>query len=196
MPDAGENPLLNVMSNESTQPSFSFDNLTPTLFVDFDGTLHRGTGLLDADGSLSLDTGNPIFEFAPLLASLLGPYPKVEIVVTSSWIYKMSLEQIVSYLPQELAWRVVGSTRGYKARFGYMQNGSAKTYIIRSYVFDYKLKHWLAIDDSVYGAYHLSSDFLPLESHLVLLDSKQGIGAPEAQQRIVDWLAETNKPSD
>lgn len=184
------------MSNESRQPSFSFDNLTPTLFVDFDGTLHRGSGLMDADGGLSLDTGIPLFEFAPLLASLLEPYPRVEIVLTSSWMYKLSLEQMVSYLPEPLARRVVGSTHGYKARFGYLQDGSARTYIIRSYVFNHKLKHWLAIDDSVYGAYHLSSDFLPLDPHLVLLDSKQGIGSPEAQQRILEWLAEVHRPGD
>ncbi|HDR9140976.1 HAD domain-containing protein [Burkholderia vietnamiensis] len=184
------------MSNESRSPAISFDNQTPTLFVDFDGTLHRGKGLLESDGGLSLDTGNPLFEFAPLLAGLLEPYPRVEIVLTSSWIYKLSLEQMVSYLPEQLARRVVGSTRGYKVRFGYLQDGSARTYVIRSYVFDHKLKHWLAIDDSVYGAYHLSSDFLRLEPHLVLLDSKQGIGAPEVQQRILEWLAEVHGPDD
>ncbi|ONC56028.1 HAD domain-containing protein [Burkholderia pseudomallei] len=184
------------MSNGSRQPPFSFDNQTPTLFVDFDGTLHRGSGLLDENGRLSLDTGNPPFEFAPLLASLLEPYPNVEIVLTSAWMQKLSLERMVSHLPQQLARRVVGSTRGYKARFGYMQDGSGKTYIIRSYVLDHKLKHWLAIDDSVYGAYHLTSDLLPLERHLVLLDSEQGIGAPEAQQRIVEWLAEAHRASN
>jgi len=180
------------MTNEYRQPSLSFNNLTPTLFVDFDGTLRRGSGLLDAAGGLSLDTGNPPFEFAPLLAGMLEPYPLVEIVLASSWMYKLSLEQMVSYLPEQLARRVVGSTLGYKARFAYLQDGSARTYIIRSYVFDHKLKNWLAIDDSVYGAYHLSSDFLPLEPHLVLLDGKQGIGAAEPQQRILAWLAEVH----
>lgn len=184
------------MSHEPKQPSFSFDNLTPTLFVDFDGTLHRGSGLLDTDGGLSLNTGNPPFEFAPLLAGLLEPYPWVEIVLTSAWMYKLSLKQLVSYLPEQLARRVVGSTRGYKARFGYMQDGSAKTYIIRSYVFDHKLKHWLAIDDSIHGAHHLSSDFLQLEPHLVLLDAKQGIGAPKVQQRILEWLIEVHRQGE
>lgn len=107
----------NGMTNEYRQPSLSFNNLTPTLFVDFDGTLHRGSGLLDAAGGLSLDAGNPPFEFAPLLAGMLEPYPLVEIVLTSLWMYKLSLEQMVSYLPEQLARRVVGSTLGYKARF-------------------------------------------------------------------------------
>ncbi|MCO1372489.1 hypothetical protein L0Z42_18490 [Burkholderia multivorans] len=167
----------------------AFDNLTPTLFVDFDGTLHRGRGLIDeVTGQVSLDTGNPVFEFAPLLANLLEPYPAVEIVLTTSWLYTLPFEQVLSRLPPPLATRVVGSTRGYKARFGYLHDGSARTYIIRSYVFDKHLKNWLALDDSVYGAHHLSTDFLPLEPHLVLLDAQQGIGSSKAQDRISRWL--------
>lgn len=180
------------MRKNSRPTALVLDEPTPTLFVDFDGTLHRGRGLLDVNGSISLDTGNAPFEFAPLLASLVEPYPRVEIVLTSSWLYKLPLETVVSYLPKQLAMRVVGSTRGFKARFGYLQDGSARTYIIRSYVFEHKLKHWLALDDSVFGSYHLSTDFLDLEQHLVLLGSQMGVSAPEAQQRIIDWLIEVH----
>ncbi|WP_322073797.1 HAD domain-containing protein [Burkholderia cepacia] len=176
------------MSGQPDRPLITFDNFTPTLFVGGDGTLHRGNGLLQADGSVSLDTGNPLFEFAPVLAGLIEPYPKVEIVLTSGWMYWLSFDQMVSYLPPLLAARVVGWTREYKARFGYLKDGSAKTYIIRSYVFAHKLANWLAIDDSVHGAHHLSSELLPLEPHLVLLDSSRGVSAPEAQQRIREWL--------
>lgn len=177
------------MNDVPASPPITFDNLKPTLFVDFDGTLHRGRGLIDeVSGEILLDTGNAVFEFAPLLASMLEPYPAVEIVLTTSWLYKLSLEQVLSHLPPSLSTRVVGSTRGYKARFGYLQDGSARTYIIRSYVLDKHLKNWLAIDDSVYGAHHLSTDFLPLEPHLVLLNAQQGIGSPDAQERILTWL--------
>nr|CUV27132.1 conserved protein of unknown function [Ralstonia solanacearum] len=179
-----------VMSNESKVPALVLDNPTPTLFVDFDGTLHRGHALLEASGQVSLDTGNPLFEFAPQLERLLNPYPRVEIVLTTSWLDTLPFEKVVSYLPPLLAKRVVGTTQGIKPRFGYLQGGSARTYIIRSYVFEHRLKNWLAIDDAVYGAYHLSTDLLDLESHLVLLDPLQGIGAPESQRRIEDWLAE------
>lgn len=47
---------------------------------------------------------------------------------------------------------------------------------IRSHVLEHKLKHWLAFNDSVYEAYELTTDLLPLEPRLVLLDSTQGIG--------------------
>jgi hypothetical protein len=164
------------------------DEPTPTLFVDYDGALHRGHALLDESGELSLDTGNPLFEFTPLLVSLLEPWPEVEIVLTTSWLSKLSVEQVASYLPLALAKRVVGTTQGYKARFGDWKIGIARTYIIRAYVFEHRLKNWLAIDDSVYGAHDLSTDFLQLEPHLELLDSRRGIGSAETQQRIRDWL--------
>lgn len=168
------------------------DAPTPTLFVDFDGALHRGHASLDESGEISLDTGNPLFEFAPLLVSLLEPWPEVEIVLTTSWLKTLSVEQVVSYLPLPLAKRVVGTTQGYKARFGDWKIGIARTYIIRAYVFDHRLKNWLAIDDSVFGAHDLSTDFLQLEPHLELLDSRRGIGGAETQQRIQTWLAEVH----
>ncbi|WP_024973831.1 HAD domain-containing protein [Ralstonia pickettii] len=180
------------MSNESKAPALVLDNPTPTLFVDYDGTLHRGHGLLDVSGQVSLDTGNPPFEFAPLLERLLNPYPGVEIVLTTSWLDTLPFEKVVSYLPLSLAKRVVGTTHGIKPRFGYLMDGSARTYVIRSYVFEHHLKNWLAIDDSVYGAYHLSMDFLQLEPHLVLLDPRQGIDTTESRRRIGDWLAEVH----
>ena len=187
-----ETQLTDAMSDESKTPTLVLDNPTPTLFVVYDGTLHRGRGLLDASGRVSLDTGNPTFEFAPLLESLLNPYPRVEIVLTTSWLDMLPVERVVSYLPPLLAKRVVGTTHGIKPRFGYVLDGSARTYIIRSYVFEHHLKNWLAIDDSVYGAYQLSTDFLPLEPHLVLLDPQQGIASPESQRRIREWLVEAH----
>ncbi|MFX1737136.1 HAD domain-containing protein [Paraburkholderia sp. A1RI_3L] len=181
------------MDDKSRSAPIVFDELTPTLFVDFDGTLHRGRALLEEDGQVSLDTGNLVLEFAPLLEALLRPYPSVRIVLTTSWLNTLPTERVVSLLPLALAARVAGTTRGFKMRFGYMQDGSARTYVIRSYVFEHHLKNWLALDDSVFGAYHLSTYFLDLEPHLVLLDSKQGIGDPVAQRRILEWLAEVHK---
>ncbi|AUT67035.1 HAD domain-containing protein [Paraburkholderia hospita] len=178
------------MTSESKHPALVLDQPTPTLFVDYDGTLHRGRGLVDEHGHISLDSGQPPFEFAPLLAEILAPYPEVQIVLTTKWARKLSLEQVVSYLPTALAKRVVGTTADIKARFGDVKNGIDRTYVIRSYVFAKRLKNWLAIDDSVYGALDLRTDFFDLTEHLVLLDPKKGIGDATAQQRIAEWLLE------
>ncbi|AOI66342.1 hypothetical protein WS51_22675 [Burkholderia territorii] len=182
------------MVSDSRYTVLVLDQPTPTLFVDYDGTLHRGHAVLDADGNVLLDSGQPLFEYAPLLAEMLEPYPDVQIVLTTSWLDTLSLDQVVSYLPGALSRRVVDTTCGIRARFGYLMDGSARTYIIRSYVFAKRLKNWLAIDDSVYGAYHLSTDFLDLSSHLVLLDAQRGIGDAQVQQRIREWLVEVHPP--
>ncbi|MGF6858503.1 hypothetical protein [Paraburkholderia sp. CI3] len=50
------------------------DNTTPTLFVDFDGTLHVGHAYIDEQDRVTLDTGRTLLEFAPLLVELLAPY--------------------------------------------------------------------------------------------------------------------------
>lgn len=65
-------------------PEPVLDRTTPTLLLDYDGTLHIGNALLDSDGQITLDSGRPPLEFAPLLAEILRPYPIVEIVLTTS----------------------------------------------------------------------------------------------------------------
>ncbi|MHA6829374.1 HAD domain-containing protein [Ralstonia pseudosolanacearum] len=171
-----------------------FRSTTPTLFVDYDGTLHVGHALLDTtSGQVSLDSGRPLLEFAPLLADLLEPYPEVEIVLTTSWLQRLSTEQVASYLPTSLARRVVATTRAVKPRLSYVLDGTERTYIITSYAYDKGLKNWLAIDDSVYGADHVGRVPGELVDHFLLLDSARGISDEGAQQRIRDWLASTRE---
>jgi hypothetical protein len=165
----------------------------PTLFVDYDGTLHSGRTSLGADGVATLDSGRPLFEYAPLLVELLRPYPSVEIVLTTSWLESMTKEKVISFLPTELSRRVVDTTRGRKARLSYVLSGAGRTDIITDYAVGNGLQHWLAIDDSVYGAYHFGREPGELVRNFVLLDSNRGISDEAAQLRIREWLVETHK---
>ena len=175
--------------------NLSLDRTAPTLFVDYDGTLHSGHALLDTDGQVTLESGRPLFEYAPLLVEMLEPYSAVEIVLTTSWLQTLPTETVISYLPQELARRVVDTTRDRKSRFSYMQNGSGRTDIITCYAFGKRLKNWLAIDDSVYGAYHFGREPGELVRNFVLLDSTRGISDEGAQKRIREWLVDVHKNS-
>ena len=131
---------------------------TPMLFVDFDGTLHIGHGLLDVNSQVTLDSGGSLSEYAPLLVEMLGPCPAVEIVLTTSWLETMAKETVLSYLPPELARRVVDTTQGRMPRLSYMLNGCGRTDVITCHAFGKGLTQWLAIDDSVYGAYHFGRE--------------------------------------
>lgn len=169
---------------------------TPTLFVDFDGTLHVGRALIDERGAITLDSGRPLLEFAPLLVELLEPYPSVEIVLTTSWLQKLPTDEVISYLPQALARRVVDTTRDIKARLSYVLNGSERTYIISSYAYNKRLQNWLAIDDSVYGAYHFGRKPGELLEHFLLLDAARGISDIGARQHIREWLTNVQPNHD
>lgn len=172
--------------------SFVMDNTTPTLFVDFDGTLHVGHAYIDEHEQISLDTGRPLLEFAPLLTELLEPYPDVEIVLTTSWARRLPEERVIAYLPPELRLRVVGTTRSIKPRRSYVLDGTERTDVIRSCAFGKRLKHWLAIDDAVFGASQFGREPGELVDHFLLLDPSRGISDESAQGRIRQWLVATH----
>ena len=174
-------------------PTHNQGETAPTLFVDYDGTLHIGHAVVDVVGQVTLDSGRPLFEYAPLLIALLEPYPSVEIILTTSWLQKLPTEKVISCLPADLARRVVGTTRDIKSRLSYVLNGSERTYVIASYAHGHRLKKWLAIDDSAYGAYHFGREPGELAQNFILLDSARGISDADVQQRIRQWLFEVHK---
>ncbi|MFM0356531.1 HAD domain-containing protein [Paraburkholderia nemoris] len=183
-------------TRSDTKTSLALDRTTPTLFVDYDGTLHAGHGLIDEAGVITLDTGRPPFEFVQLLVDLLAPFPSVEIVLTTSWLQKLPEDKVIAYLPTELARRVVGTTQGRKARFGYLREGTGRTDIITCYAYGKRLKNWLAIDDSVYGADDFGREPGELVRNFVLLDSTRGISDEGAQKRMREWLVDVHKDSN
>lgn len=175
---------------------FVLDCTTPTLFVDFDGTLHVGNAYIGEDEEITLDTGRPLLEFAPLLAELLEPYPDVEIVLTTSWARRVPEERVIEYLPAELRRRVVGTTRDIKPRRSYVLDGTERTDIIRSYAYGKRLKHWLAIDDAVFGAERFGREPGELVEHFLLLNPSSGISDSNALAHIAKWLTEVHAARD
>ncbi|KVR40723.1 hypothetical protein WK17_21170 [Burkholderia multivorans] len=168
-----------------TKPVRIPQRLTPTLFVDYDGTLSAGQGYIDDEGQITLGSGRPLLEFAPILSEILKPYPAVEIVLTTSWLQRLPTEQVIAYLPPDLARRVVGTTRDMKPRFSYLRNGCGKTDVIASYALGRGLQNWLALDDSVFDAHLFGREMV---SHFVLLDPAVGISDEKALERLRQWL--------
>jgi hypothetical protein len=179
-----------IQHDSPAQVQLKLDNTTPTLFVDFDGTLHVGNAYIDENDEISLDTGRPLLEFAELVVELLAPYPEVEIVLTTSWARRLPAEHVIAYLPPELRPRVVGTTSNIKPRRSYVLDGSERTHIITSYAYGKRLKHWLAIDDAVFGAERFGRKPGELVEHFLLLDPTRGISDENALRRIREWLIE------
>lgn len=175
--------------DSSAPAQLVMDNATPTLFVDFDGTLHVGNAYIDDADEITLDTGRQLLEFAPLLVELLAPYPKVEIVLTTSWARRLPEERVIAYLPSELQARAVGTTASIKPRRSYVLDGTERTHVIVSYAYGKRLKHWLAIDDAVFGAERFGREPGELVDHFLLLDSSKGICDDDVLKRIARWLS-------
>lgn len=183
---------LSPAPERKTSPALVLDRPTPTILLDYDGTLHAGQALLDNDGRVTLDSGRRLLEFAPLLAEMLRPYPTVEIVLTTSWLQALPVDVVISYLPPELAQRVVDTTRDIKPRLSYEQSGADRTDVIVSYTYGKRLKNWLALDDSAYGVSKFGREPGELTDHFLLLDSALGISDASAQRRIRQWLVEVH----
>jgi hypothetical protein len=75
------------------------DAKVPTLYVGFSSVLHRGEGLVDEVGSVTLDSGDELFNLAPLLVDVLMPYPCVQLVLTTSWTRTLGEERTIAMLP-------------------------------------------------------------------------------------------------
>jgi hypothetical protein len=166
------------------------------LFVDFDGTLHIGRASMSEDGTISLDTGRPLFEFAPLLIELLKPYASVQLVLTTSWLMTLPPEDVVALMPHELALRVVGTTRRIKPRLSDVLNGTHRAYVINCCAQIMKLQHWLAIDEDAFGASRLEGTHDQFAEHFLSADPALGLSDEHARGRIEDWLAKWSTISD
>lgn len=155
---------------------------TPTLFLSFGGVLNVGHGLVDDNGLVTLDSCQPLFEFAPYLADVLTPWPQVQIIVTTSWLQTLGAERTIALLPDELRRRVVGTTIRTPPRLGEIKDGTAKTMTVIRHAAKYGLTRWLVLDDEAWG---VPSGY---EQHFLHTDSDTALGAPEARKHLREWL--------
>lgn len=125
--------------------------MAPILYLDFDGVLHPADVRVTEEeperarvyiGGRPSD--HPLFEHAPLLESLLEPYPEVRIVLATMWARAMGLEFAAKQLPAGLWSRVIdtvwrGSLLEYPPGFRYD--------VIQIDAESRGLTEWLALDD-------------------------------------------------
>lgn len=132
------------------------------LFLDFDGVLHHEnvtlrpchpaerrhlkpveSRFLTHDGKLA--KGEKLFEHADRLADILAPFPRVQIVISSSWREHFRPGKLMSFLPEALASRVIGQTPVYD-KFGGV---GSRLLEVLAYLEGNGLadQSWIALDD-------------------------------------------------
>lgn len=155
----------------------------PLLYLDYDGVLHPEDVYRHPKKGIYLAgkyERHALFEHAELLADELQPYPKVGIVLSTSWVRLLRYRRALSYLPERLQVRVLGATyhssRMNKEHFAELSRGQQ----VLGDAGRRRATRWLAVDDD---AAHWPESHL---AHLVHTDPVQGLAAvlPEFRARL------------
>ncbi|REG49638.1 hypothetical protein B0G80_6036 [Paraburkholderia sp. BL6669N2] len=154
------------------------------LFLDYDGTIHRGPSYRTRRGIVSSDPKQiRLFEFAPLVDELLAPYPDLEIVLSTSWVSVVGFDRAKECLPTSLQRRVRGATYHSKYADALAWSTIGRGIQILRYVRVHRLKRWLAVDDCIDG-------LDGLEEHVVKCEEHLGLGNRETRGLLLRRLAE------
>ena len=127
---------------------------TKTLFLDFDGVLHRT--LAEPEEHLGR---------AQLLSAVLEQH-KPDVVISSSWRFHFPMSAILGRLPEAIRGRVAGATGG--AFIG----KHARWHEICAYCAQHRISDWRVLDDSAF-------EFPPDCPQLIRCDGGVGIGERE-----------------
>lgn len=139
----------------------------PLLFLDFDGVCHP-----EPCHDLS-----QLFCKLPLLLPVLRRHP-VDIVISSDWRSRRSVDELRAIFPTDIAQRIVGATPPWRE----VQDAhSFGRYVRQAEIDDWRKRHdraweaWVAIDDKP----HLFKPFLP---NLIVCASSTGLTEDTVQQ--------------
>lgn len=145
----------------------------PVLYLDYDGVLHPDEVYRVCGRIILWYDGIALFEWWPLLAECLEPYPSIRVVLSTSWVRVLSFDEARERLPQELARRVIGAT-WHSAMNQHWWVGLSRYQQIQFHAKLHRVERWLTID--------YDNERWPQEHvhRLVRSDSILGIAAPDS----------------
>lgn len=156
----------------------------PVLYVDYDGVLHHENVLWHPrrGAYLHAPEGHALFQHAPLLERLLQPYPRVRIVLSTSWVLQYRMSGAAKRLPESLRCRVIGATYHTAMRLDEFRTLPRGKQVWQD-VLRRRPGSWLALDDTDEG--------WPVEAlhHFLRTHPEQGIGAPGFAEELARRLA-------
>lgn len=147
------------------------------IYVDFDGVLHHEAVYWSATRGVHLNAPKKysLFQHVGLLEEMLGPYPDVSIVLSTSWVVQYGFERAAKNLPLSLRNRVIGATFQREMNVAEFL-GTSRGMQVWGDVLRRQPRAWLAIDD----------DYLKwpawCRGNLIRSHPKDGIAAVKVQE--------------
>lgn len=129
------------------------------LFLDFDGVLHPDP---------CFDPAN-YFCCLPALEAVLREFPRVEVVITSTWRTTRSLHELKSFFCEDIQERIISSTPNYTSHpelfetIGFQRQTEIEAWLRLT---NQPWAKWVVIDDKPYLFRPFLQNLVKTESHL------------------------------
>ena len=124
------------------------------LYLDFDGVLHHENVWWHPQIGPYFPSHPPVtsklFEHVPLLEDLIAPYPKLQIVLSTSWVIHYGCAHAAKQLGPRLRQRVIGSTFHTRLHFKSFEELHRGAQVLHD-VNRRKPSDWIALDDANEG---------------------------------------------
>lgn len=155
------------------------------LYLDYDGVLHHHEVWWHASTGpyLRAPEGYTLFQHSEVLEQLLGPYPQVQIVLSTTWVQRFGRAKAARELRPALRARVIGACRVELRGLGDAPRGVN----VAADVERRRPRDWLALDDSNRGWPDWCRD------RLILTPPEDGLSAPLVQAEFKKKLEEMCK---
>lgn len=164
-------------------PTMPINDRRELLYLDFDGVLHPEDVRVSRKLGCYVHSpaGHLLFEHAQLLGYLLMPYPRVSIILSTTWAQHYGVFRAAQRLPEVLRTRCIGGTMPRyisRRRFAEVPRGHQVLQDVER-----RAPHvWLAIDDTDEGWSAAS------RAHLVVSHAVEGIANAVVRQDLTDKL--------
>jgi hypothetical protein len=161
------------------------------LYLDLDGVVHHEQVLWHPRKGIYMSPtsapGHSLFEWAPILASALEPYPAVALVLSSTWCIRPGYSDTLKRLPASLRGRFIGGTyhrrvHGLDPWTLSMFRTTPRGVQVQEDALRRKPRQWIALDDDLEDW----SD--ACRQNLVACDGTTGLSDPAVQRELGEKL--------
>ena len=161
------------------------------MYLDLDGVVHHEKVLWHPRKGIYMSpyeaAGHSLFEWIPILESVLEPYPAVALVLSSTWCIRPGYSATLKRLPASLRARFIGGT--YHGRVHgvdpwnlSMFRTTPRGVQVQEDALRRKPRQWIALDDDLEGWPE------SCRQNLVACDGTRGLSDPGAQHELREKL--------